>query len=183
MARVACDHVQPILDIFEYDQDVLRFIPMPTRPLMLVKGKYAGFSVEQVMIIDYEHILKIRYNLKREKSCSKLAKHIEWLLSRGEDRVSQRLCIACKNRCAEYVIIIGDDKQGYRIPFDGYCRDCVDDYCDEWNRNLAKVPLRFSSIEYFRVRSDRTRFVSVLRKHFGLTKTMSAEEAYTFFSS
>ena len=161
---------------------------IPNGPYMFQGGKNQGKSVEIMMFTNYG-LLRYMFSKMKESNPvvkNKLHLHLEWVLTQGENRTAKNICRVCRERPVKCFSILGTAKYGYSIGSHFAC-------CEESDCRSALVseaagtaplflPIRFSSIMKFGIKSDQRQFVKALRSVFQLPERLTKEMVFQFFS-
>lgn len=159
----------------------------PTGPYVFQSGKRRGRTLELLMFEDYQ-FLNWFYNQKI-KSCNGnkncLEKHLSWLLEKGEDRQPKMICPHCKKRSIAYFSVLfsssGDD---FSVdPYYTCCEDCTDELIAMAGGKMPSLlPIKFSSLLFFRRKGDRKRVAKMYRTLFQTPSKMGRNKAFHFFN-
>lgn len=162
----------------------------PSGPRVLKSGDYEGQALEVLMFNEYSHLVFIKKmmdkNLIDGSSPSEFHKHLEWLLMQGENRVVLGVCLGCHTRPVTRFSVLGSELYGYSISSLYTC--CDDKACEERIILLAAgktpifLPVKFSSLMYFKYKHDRLQVVSFLKGLFNLPQRINRDIAFQFFS-
>ncbi|TSC96661.1 MAG: hypothetical protein Athens071426_2 [Parcubacteria group bacterium Athens0714_26] len=162
----------------------------PSGPRVLKSGDYEGQTLEVLMFNEYGHLVFVKKmmdkNLVNGSSSSEFHKHLEWLLGQGENRVVSGVCLGCHTRPVTRFSVLGSEQDGYSMSALYTC--CDDRACEEMIALLAIgktpifLPVRFSSLMYFKYKHDRLQVVSLLKGLFNLPQRINRDIAFQFFS-
>ncbi len=141
------------------------------------------------MFVNYPWLVNLLDIIQRNnpRVKNRLNLQLEWLISRGEDRTSKRMCPQCQTNPLAFFAALGNSRDGYSISH--LFASCTQQSCQEKLIGYAggKMPsllsLQFSSLLQFPVRHDRDMVVRVFRSAFDLPKRLTPETAFNFFAS
>lgn len=157
----------------------------PNGPYIIGSGKRAGKALELLMFSDYYflqwHFDQLEERLSSGSSRNIYHRHLGWLLNRGENRRVPMACPSCNTKPIKLLSIRGVERFGYSMHQSFSC--CDDEECITriYTEKQMYLPVKFSSILNFRLKSDQKQFVNVLRDVFGLIGRLTKEKAFDFF--
>jgi len=112
--------------------------------------------------------------------------HLAWLVRQGENRTAKWICPQCAHDSPiNFFLALGQPPGGYTISLQLTC--CERQECKENLYYLKKrisdkvLPVRFSSILQFNMKTDRDQVARFLRDAFQLPKRLTKKEAFRFF--
>lgn len=149
-------------------------------------SRYWKKSAEWVMFHDYGYLRRLldQKESKPYKTKDPLHQHLEWLLARGEDRPVYRTCPVCQENPIKYLSVRGSDRDGYSIGLS--FAHCGQDKCRGrfiTDKMPTDIPVVFSSYERFFYKTDKDRFLTVLRQVYQIDESpITANRAFNFFS-
>ncbi len=161
-------------------------IYVPEGPYIIQSGKNKGKSVELLMFSNYS-LLNWIYE-KAKENCfnqkNSLHRHLEWVMARGEDRKVQVNCPFCNQPATQFSI---RSSYGYSFDSDYIC--CNSDECKSnlrsysFEKSLIFKPIKFSSMNFFRSKTDQKKLGQIFKKVFVLPNRMTRNHAFQFFAS
>ncbi len=157
----------------------------PNGPYTFQSGKRKGRTLELLMFEDYQFLSWFYSQKVKSDNGNKngLEKHLEWLLKRGEDRTPKMICPHCKKRSIAYfsVLLSGND---FSInPYYTCCEDCTDELVSmAAGKTPSLLPIKFSSLLFFRKKGDRRRVAKMFRILFQTPNKMGRNKAFHFFN-
>jgi hypothetical protein len=141
-----------------------------------------------MMFDDYE-FLNWYYHDLNEKSKggpkTKLHKHLEWVLRRGQTRKPKMLCLYCKVRPVtrfsiifyEYDISIGTE---FTCCDDEQCKDEIDSKAS--GNNYQFLPFHFIVLKRMRSKAECKEVGELFRQVYELPKPLTRQRAFEFFN-
>ncbi len=161
----------------------------PQEAYAFKSGKREGKTVEGLMFDDYGFLLFLRRKIKNNssgKNSNRLERHLEWILSRGEDRETSMLCPYCRKRKVSRFSV----KYSHEDFSIGPQYTCCDfEECADKLRALSfggyveLLPFKFSSITRFSSKRDRRAVVSLFKTVFGMSPPLRRDKLFKFFSA
>ncbi len=148
-------------------------------------GKRKGKVLELLMFEDYNFLHWFYHNkIKGGKEKNRLERHLEWLLSRGEDRQPKMLCPQCNEEPVKYFSVLHSFND---FSIGTFYTCCEKKECKERLRGMAAgksitlYQFKFSILRRFN-KTDAKRVAELYKRVFQLPKPLRREVAYKFFS-
>ncbi len=158
-------------------------------PYVLQTGNKRGQALEVLMFADYPYLDKLLTKIRVEGSDSrienKLESHLSWLLARGENRKTKRICPYCKENFVEYFSLMYSRGGDFSISPSYTCcgnNECRRKIQRESFGRVYFMPFRFSVLKRFRKKSDQKRVAELFKIIFGLEKPLNRQRLFNFFA-
>lgn len=154
-------------------------------------GRYQGKTWEQVMFIDYRHIVYVLSRRKKESQKYDGRKdefhlYLEELVKKGEKLPIRTICPICQAEPIEFFSVLGDRYRGYSMSM--LFSSCGQSDCKKKIENMAIdhspvwLRARFSSVMCFRLKHDQNQFIKLLRQAMKLPEKLTEKAAYEVFN-
>lgn len=161
----------------------------PEGPYVIQSGKHQGECLEVIFFQNYPFLgwlrTKCESGLKDPENKNKLHKHLIWMLRQGENRKAKIICPFCRKNTATHFSV---KRNPFGISISVSYVSCSEKECQEkltdlaLGKNFELLPLKFSSLNRFSIKSDRKEVMGFFKKAFGIKGRITREKAFEFLN-
>jgi len=160
--------------------------PDPTQSYIIKSGKRKGQSLAVMMFNNtsflYWYYKELNKTTTTNSKKNKLHKQLEWLIQKGENRQTKRICPHCQKKTIKYYSIRSSLSGNSIAPQYTYCENCI----PPKSSGLIIRPFKFSYLSKADKKGNGPffkRLVQLYRWAFELPKRLTKDTAFKFFQN